>query len=154
MTDERLTPSFWLSEFFKSDTALRKGIDNTPTPEALANIRTLLGPGMQRIRELLGAPVSISSGYRSPALNRAVGGSQTSQHSKGQAADFTAPSAGDPLKICRKLLEHRDEIGFDQLILEFGQWTHVSFAQIPRGQVLTAKRTPSGVVYVDGLEII
>jgi hypothetical protein len=150
MTDERLTPSFWLSEFFKSDTALRKGIDNTPTPEALANIRTLLGPGMQRIREFLGAPVSISSGYRSPALNKAVGGSQTSQHSKGQAADFTAPSAGDPLKICRKLLEHRDEIGFDQLIYE-GTWVHVSFSQVPRGQVLTAKFGPGGTTYSAGL---
>lgn len=150
MTDERVTPSFWLSEFFKSETAQRKGIDNTPSPEALANIRTLLGPGMQRIRELLGCPVLISSGYRSEALNRSIGGSRTSQHSKGQASDFTAPSFGDPLKVCRELLKHRDSIGFDQLIYE-GTWAHCSFSQVPRGQVLTARFGPDGTTYVAGL---
>jgi hypothetical protein len=150
MTDERLTPSFFLSEFFKSDTAARKGIDNSPTPEALANIRTLLAPGMQRIRELLGAPVSISSGYRSAALNKAVGGSNHSQHSHGLAADFTAPSFGDPLKVCHKIILHRQEINFDQLIFE-GTWVHVSFSPKPRGMVLRAAFTPSGTVYSNGL---
>ena len=151
MTDERVTPSFWLSEFFKSDTAARKRIDNTPSPEALANIRTLLAPGMQRIRELLGAPVSISSGYRSAALNKAVGGSNHSQHSHGLAADFTAPSFGSPDKVARYIVFHREEINFDQCILEFNQWLHVSFSDKPRGMVLTAVSTPIGTVYTNGL---
>lgn len=150
MTDERVTPSFWLSEFFKSDTAARKRIDNTPKAIHLANIKNVLAPGMQRVRELLGAPVHISSGFRSDALNAAIGGSLRSQHSLGLAADFTAPSFGDPLTVCRKLLEHRQEIDFDQLIYE-GTWTHISFSPKPRGMVLRATFTHLGTVYSQGL---
>lgn len=151
MTDERVTPSFWLSEFLKSETAMRKRIDNTPSAAHMVNIRTVLAPGMQRVREVLGAPVHISSGYRSHHLNMAVGGSVRSQHSLGLAADFTAPSFGDPLKVCNKLIEHRQEINFDQLIYEFGDWVHISFSPQPRGMVLTAQHTPVGTVYSAGL---
>lgn len=151
MTDERITPSFWLSEFFKSDTAARRGIDNTPKAMHLANIRNLLAPGMQRVRELLGAPVLITSGFRSPALNQAVGGSNHSQHSHGLAADFTAPSFGSPDKVARHILDHRHEIQFDQLIAEFGQWVHISFSANPRGEVLTARHSNIGTVYETGL---
>lgn len=150
MTDERIVPSFWLSEFFKSDTAARKRIDNTPKTLHLANIKNILAPGMQRVRELLGVPVHINSGYRSEALNEAVGGSLRSQHSMGLAADFTAPSFGDPLKICRKILEHRREINFDQLIFE-GTWVHISFSPTPRDMVLRATFTHLGTVYSSGL---
>lgn len=151
MSEERVTPSFYLSEFFKSDTAARRGIDNTPKALHLANIRNVLAPGMQRIRELLGHPVIISSGFRSADLNKAVGGSNHSQHSQGLAADFTCPGFGSPVQVCRKLLEHREGIAFDQLIEEFGQWTHVSFSLNPRNEVLHARHTSHGTVYSQGL---
>lgn len=153
MTEERLTPSFYLSEFLKSETAARRGIDNMPKAMHMANLRNVLAPGMQRVRELLGAPVLITSGYRSAAVNSAVGGSNHSQHSLGLAADFTAPSFGNPLAVCRKLLEHRDEIRFDQLIHEFGHWVHISFSATPRGEVLRAISTPHGTVYSTGLPV-
>lgn len=152
MTDERITPSFWLSEFLGSETAQRRGIDNTPPPQELANLRTILAPGMQRIREALGAPISISSGYRSPALNKAIRGAASSQHTQGLAADFTAPSFGRPLAICRRIVELREAINFDQLIFE-GTWVHVSFAPKPRGQVLTAKFGALGTTYAPGLPV-
>lgn len=152
MSEERITPSFYLSEFFVSDKAARLGLDNTPKAMHMANLRNLLAPGMQRTRELLGAPIIISSGYRSPAVNDAVGGSNKSQHCLGLAADFTAPSFGNPMAICRKVLDHRAEINFDQLILEFGRWVHISFSPTPRGMVLTAKHTPVGTVYSPGLQ--
>lgn len=83
MIDERLAPNFWLSELLHSDLAVRLGVPNDPTPEALANLRTLTGPGIQRVRNLLNCPVSINSGYRGAELNRRVGGSATSQHCEG-----------------------------------------------------------------------
>lgn len=152
MSEERVTPSFYMSEFFKSETAARKGIDNTPKAMPLANIRNLLAPGMQRIRELLGHPVIISSGFRSKELNAAVGGSNHSQHSLGLAADFTCPGFGTPAQVARKILDHRHEIVFDQLISELGQWCHVSFSEKPRGEVLTARHTGIGTVYSLGLK--
>lgn len=151
MSDELLAPGFHLSEFLRSGMAARRGIDNTPKALHLANLRNLLAPGMQRVRDVLGAPVMISSGYRSQALNAAVGGSNHSQHSLGLAADFTAPGFGNPLAVCRMLLEHRNVVRFDQLIYEFGQWVHVSFSPQPRGEVLRAQHTQVGTVYSPGL---
>lgn len=148
---ERLTQSFSLDEFLASQTATRKGISNTPDAGSLNTIRTVLAPGLQRVRDLLGVPMFITSGYRSPTLNRSVGGSRTSQHVTGNAADFYAPGFGSPLEICRFLNQHRAQIGFDQLIEE-GTWVHISFvAGAPRGQVLTAYFEGGGVRYVPGL---
>lgn len=148
---ERLTPSFTLAEFLASQTATRKGISNTPDAGSLNTLRTVLAPGMQRVRDLLGVPLFISSGYRSPSLNSAVGGSRTSQHVTGNAADFYAPGFGSPLEICRFLERHQAQIGFDQLIEE-GTWVHISFVTgAPRGQVLTAIFEQGGVRYAPGL---
>jgi hypothetical protein len=148
MNDERIVPSFYLSEFLHSDTAVRRGLDNTPDALSLANIRNFLAPGMQSVRELLGRPVVISSGFRSPAVNRAVGGSRTSQHMVGLAADFICPGFGTPLQVARALVA--SSIKFDQLIQE-GTWVHVSFNAHPRRSVLTAVFTPNGTTYRDGL---
>lgn len=148
---DQLTASFTLAEFVSSDTAIRKGLDNTPTPEARAAIRTCTAPGMQRIRDLLGVPVFITSGYRSQAVNQAVGGVATSQHTTGNACDFKAPAFGSPLEIARKLAANKAAIGFDQLIQE-GDWVHVSFVPSgARGQVLTAYFRGGKATYLAGL---
>lgn len=151
MVDERLQQHFWLSEFLRSDTALRRGIDNVPRAGELSNIRNVLAPGMVRVRNLLRTPVLITSGYRSEALNAAVGGSKSSQHLQGLAADFISPDFGTPRKIAQMLMERSTEIRFDQLIWE-GQWVHISFVPgAPRGEVLTAHFFAGGVSYTKGL---
>lgn len=153
MIDKRVSPNFWLSEFLNSDHATRNGIDNTPTMAALANIETILGPGMQRVRDLLGVPVVLSSGYRGDALNRAVGGSANSAHKRGLAADFRAPEFGTPRKVIERLLQHSPSIRADQMIYE-GTWVHIAWpeaGQKARGEVLTAHFGPNGVAYSSGL---
>jgi hypothetical protein len=149
--DERLQTSFWLSEFIRSDTATRKGIENIPSEDALNNIRIVLAPGMQRVRNVLQVPVNISSGYRSAALNATVGGAKNSQHLLGQAADFTAPEFGSPLAIVKKLALYANFLQFDQLIQE-GDWVHISFASgVPRLQILTAHFGEGGTTYTEGV---
>lgn len=152
MVDERLGTFFWLSEFLRSDTATRRGIANVPDQAALLNLRTVLAPGMERVRNLLAVPVQITSGYRSPAVNAAVGGAKSSQHVQGLAADFIAPDFGTPRSIARYLMTHAPDLRFDQLIFE-GTWVHISFsADKPRGEVLTAHFAPGGgVSYARGV---
>lgn len=152
MIDERIQSSFLLSEFLRSDTATRKGIDNTPPPDVLLNLRTVLGPGLQRVRDLLRMPVQITSGYRCPALNAFIGGVANSQHVQGLAADFICPEFGTPLAVARHLQSRAPDLRFDQLIQE-GTWVHISFvASKPRGQVLTAHFDGAGpTTYTTGL---
>lgn len=150
MTDERVTPSFWLSEFVESATAERLVIDNTPPADVEATLRHVLIPGMQAVRDLLGVPVLVSSGYRCPALNAAVRGAPASQHVTGHACDFTAPAFGSPRVVAQFLVDRMARLRFDQLILE-GTWVHVSFAPRPRSEVLTARFGVGGVTYTRGL---
>ena len=146
MPDERLGSFFWLSEFLRSDTATRKGLSNVPDGAALANIRTVLASGMERVRNLLGVPVQVTSGYRAPEVNAAVGGARSSQHVQGLACDFIAPDFGTPRAIARHLMTHAPQLRFDQLIFE-GTWVHISFvADRPRGEVLTANFVPGQAV--------
>lgn len=119
-----------------------RGIDNTPPEDVIDNLR-LLVPKLEEIRDLLG-PLHINSGYRSPELNRAVGGQPTSQHCNGEAADFV------PLRLslqegARRILQQK--IIFDQLIYEFGSWLHVSVApvgRLMRGQALMIGKWTGG----------
>jgi len=151
MIDEHLQQSFLLSEFLRSETGIRRGLDNTPRPAELNNLRHILAPGMQRVRNCLGGPVLVLSGYRSLEVNTAVGGSRTSQHTQGLACDFVAPQFGTPKSVSRYLMERSGEIRFDQLIHE-GGWVHISFvASAPRNQVLTAHFRGGGVNYTPGL---
>ena len=136
----RLTPHFSVEEFVASQTADRRDIDNSLTSNLLASARNTCN-GLEQVRSLLGnLPILISSGYRSPELNRAVGGSKGSQHMLAQAADFTCPGFGPVADIVEKIMQ--SDIPYDQLIREFATlpgrgWVHISFTLLPpRKQVL------------------
>ena len=120
-----------------------RSIDNTIPAEIMPVIR-YTADCMERIRALLGTPISILSWYRSAELNVAVGGSKNSQHVSGSAVDFHSPKYGPPLLICQRINKFADMILFDQLIFEH-TWVHVSFNAVPGGkarkQVLTLLKT-------------
>lgn len=146
---KQLTPHFTLEELLVSETAARKGIDNTPDATALRNLRSL-AELLERLRSKLGnLPVSVSSGYRSPALNAAIGGSKTSAHMQGLAADFIVPAFGTVLQTARAIAASGEK--FDQLIYEYGRWIHVGLpapGKAPRGELLSIG---SQGKYVSGL---
>ena len=157
MIDQRVGAHFWLSEFLRSDTAVRNGIENLPHATELANLVNVLAPGMQRVRDALGVPVLVTSGYRSQEVERALKRKpaewiSSSQHTQGLAADFVAPQFGTCRTVTRYLMERSGEIRFDQLIYE-GAWVHISFsATNGRSEVLTAHFFPGGgVAYSAGL---
>ena len=122
----RLSKNFTLSEITKSNTAKRLGIKNVPNQEHLNNMQILIRDLIQPMRDALG-PIRISSGYRSPVLNRAIGGSNKSQHCKGQAVDIQFFKKG---KMCNTEIYDwviKEEIEFDQMINEFDYaWIHIS----------------------------
>lgn len=130
---ERLSAHFTLAELTVSQAAARKGLDNTPPIEVMPALR-LLALGLEGIRILLGAPIIVNSGYRSPAVNAAVGGSPTSQHMRGEAADIICPGFGSPRAVATRIVEAG--IDYDQCIVEFGAWVHVSFVRHGRRQAL------------------
>jgi zinc D-Ala-D-Ala carboxypeptidase len=142
----QLSPNFSLSQLVYSETAERNGIDNTPPAEIVENLKRLAA-GLESVRALLGAPLEISSGYRCPALNEAIGGSSASQHVQGLAVDFACPAYGSPLEVARAI--HRSGMEFDQCILEYGRWVHLSFSDAPRGRLLTIYDENEG--YLAGL---
>ena len=142
----RLTPNFSLEQLISSATAEHERIDNTPGPEIVDNLR-LLAEGLEQVQILTGFPLEISSGYRCPELNRCVGGARSSQHTRGQAADFTCAEFGPPVDIIKAI--RNSDIDFDQFILEYARWVHISFSRTPRGKVLTIYDPKKG--YLDGL---
>lgn len=131
----KLTDHFTLEELTHSQTAARLGLDNEPSPDVVDAL-TRTAHGLEMVRVLLQAPILVSSGYRSPKVNRAVGGAANSQHILGEAADFTAPGFGDPTEIVRAIMRSTRPIPYDQLIVEFGRWVHISFSRSPRHQAL------------------
>ena len=146
----RLSKNFTLQEFTKSQTAERRGIDNTPVEGHLENAKALFENVVQPVRDNFGVTV-INSGYRSGDLNYAIGGSNTSQHCKGQAVDIECP--GTPNYDVAKWIE--ENLDFDQLILEFytpgipdSGWVHVSYkSKDNRKSVLTAMKENGKTVY-------
>jgi len=156
MEDLRLSKNFHLNEFIKSSTAERMGIDNSPaTTEHLINLSVLAHAILQPVREEFGI-IRINSGYRSPALNKAVGGSKTSQHCNGEAADFESTKISNP-DLAKWISEN---LIFDQLILEFydgkdpnSGWVHCSYKKddTNRGSILTALRVNGKTQYKKGL---
>jgi len=122
----RLSKNFTLSEITKSNTAKRLGIKNVPDKEHLKNMQVLIRDLIQPIRDAIG-PIRISSGYRNPQLNRAIGGSTKSQHCKGEALDLQFWKDGE---MCNKEIYDwvlKEGIEFDQMINEFDfAWIHIS----------------------------
>lgn len=143
----QLSPHFTLAEFTSSEIALRKGLDNTPDAEALANLH-LLADAMENVRELLAVPIHVNSAYRSPKVNAALGGSANSAHMRGLACDFVAPAFGTPQQIARAIVD--SYFDYDQLILE-GAWVHFAIADKMRKQVLTAHFNGGRATYTAGL---
>jgi hypothetical protein len=141
----KLSNSFNLIEFTSSETASRRGIDNTPSIAVIENLRLLCENVLQPLRDKYGKSINITSGYRSPKLNKAIGGSSTSQHCFGQAADIQVDKK-DYLKVWEIL----KTLPFDQIIFEFGtesapDWIHVSFVEGKnRGQKLKAVKNIFG----------
>jgi zinc D-Ala-D-Ala carboxypeptidase len=118
-----LSEHFTLEEMVASDTAAKGGIDNTPSPEIVEELKATTAL-LEKIRAILGVPMQVTSGYRCPALNTAVGGVADSAHLFGQAADFVAPTFGSPLQICLALKPQAAALNFDQLIRE-STWVHI-----------------------------
>ena len=124
----QLTQHFSLAELVASAKARQLGLDNTPPPETVVRLQELADM-LQRIRDHLGVPMVITSSYRSPEVNKAVGGVTSSDHQQGSAADFVAPAFGAPVEIARSLAPHVSVLGIGQLIYEHvggKQWVHVS----------------------------
>lgn len=146
----QLSEHFSLEELVASEVAARAGIDNTPPPAIVANLRTL-AQGLELVRHALGdLPIHINSGYRCAALNKKVGGASESAHLSGLAADIVCPQFGSPIEVCRAIASQH--IATDQIIHEFGSWCHVAFAapgQFARNQRLTIVSGAQG--YVSGL---
>lgn len=135
-----LSTNFTLAEFTKSQAALRLKIDNTPPQQAIDAMKLLCEKVLEPTRAHFGKPIILSSGYRSPALNKAIGGAPTSQHAVGQAADFEIPGL-DNYEVAKWM---EAKLNYDQLILEMhtpGQpnsgWIHVSYRVPYRNQELT-----------------
>lgn len=145
--DEKLSTHFTLREFLRSETAARRGIDNTPPPEILHALeRTAVN--LENVRRLLGVPIHISSGYRCLALNRALGSKDTSAHVRGLAADFDAPEYGPPIDICRAI--YASDIQYDQLIYEH-TWVHIGWATAGAGVRRQTLTLMPGGSYAHGL---
>ena len=134
-----LSDHFTLEELTASDTAARRGIDNTPDAGQVEKLR-YLAAGLEMVRELVG-PLHVNSGYRCPELNAAVGSKPSSQHLKCEAADVTCLNGTTPVAMCEAVAN--SDIPFDQIILEFNSWMHISFVsdREPRGSVLTINKS-------------
>ena len=141
-----LSANFTLAELTRSERAMRDGIDNTPTPEHIANLTALATFILQPLRDAMGHAIPVTSGYRSAKLNAATpGASKTSQHSEGLAADLDM-KRNPKARTTNAALFHfiRANLPYDQLIWEFGDkkepsWVHVSYRPTKRrGQILRA----------------
>jgi hypothetical protein len=144
-----------LAEVSRSETAKRKGINNTPSGEHLENFKKLAENIFEPIREHFGVPIHISSGYRSKELNAAIGGSSSSQHCSAEAIDIDMD--GSPNGVTNKMVFDfiKDNLNFDQMIWEFGNdsnpdWVHVSYESTgkQRKQILKAVKSGGKTSYI------
>ncbi len=136
-----LSNNFTLEELTHSEVAERKNLDNTPNASEIANL-TRLAALLEQVRSLLGKPIMINSGFRSKPVNDSVGSKDTSQHRIGCAADIRVPGL-TPKQVVQACID--GGIPFDQIIEEFGSWTHISVPNTkdtaPRKQALIIDKT-------------
>lgn len=144
-----------MAEVTRSDTAKRKGIDNTPTEEHLENLKVICEEVFDKVREYFGVPLFISSGYRSAALNKAIGGSKSSDHNLGRALDLDQDGHGNGVTNKDVFNYIKDNLEFDQLIAEGSNgagdmnWVHVGYRKGQnRNQILIAIFTNGKTKYV------
>lgn len=150
-----LSKNFTVAELSKSESATRQGIDNTPSMTVIDNLQQLVDNVLQPIRDKFG-PIVVTSGYRSPAVNKAIGGSTTSDHCKGYAADFEVLGMDNK----ELALFIKDNLKFSQLILEFyhkgtpdSGWVHVSYNKDNlKNEALTAVKVGGKTVYQKGIQ--
>lgn len=150
-----LTKNFTLAEMTKSETALRHDMDNTPGEAEIASLKLLCEKVLQPVRDHYGKGVKVNSGFRHPEVNAKVGGSKTSDHCRGQAADIEIPGVANA-ELAKWIVDNLD---FRQVILEFytpgipdSGWVHVSYvAEDNKKQVLTATKRDGKTVYLEGL---
>jgi hypothetical protein len=150
----KLSEHLDLAEITRSETAKRKGINNMPTSEHLENFKKLAQNIFEPIRKHFGVPIHISSGYRSKALNTAIGGSLTSQHCSGEAIDIDMDGSANGVTNKMVFEFIKSNLNFDQLIWEFGtkdapDWVHVSFETSgkQRKQILRAVKSGGKTTY-------
>jgi hypothetical protein len=151
-----LSANFSLKELTKSDTATRLGIDNTPDDEAIDNLKMLCEKVLQPVRDHFGKSVTVNSGFRSSETNQATGGSKSSDHVKGQAADIEIAGVANA-DLAQWIMDNLD---YTQLILEFytqgipdSGWVHVSYdPNNLKKQELTAVKVAGKTQYLNGLQ--
>jgi hypothetical protein len=146
-----LSEHFSLAEMIASDTATRQGINNTPGPHEIDNLRRLCVRVLEPLRAALGQPIKVTSGYRSSLINTLVGGSRSSDHCAGRAADIKVEGTS-PLTLA-KAIQSLD-LPVQQVIHEFGVWVHVSIppaGDVPRREYLTAVKNNGKTQYLLGL---
>lgn len=149
-----LSESFQLRELLVSEIAASRGIANLPDAEQLLSLVRLCMHVLEPVRQNFGRPVIVTSGLRSAALNRAIGGSSTTQHSLGEAADFTVTEQSN-MAVCRWIAAN---CPFDQLIYEFGEsgWVHASYGPRHRRELMSAVKERRwgrlATVYLSGLQ--
>ncbi|MES2724465.1 MAG: D-Ala-D-Ala carboxypeptidase family metallohydrolase [Pseudomonadota bacterium] len=142
----KLSDHFSLEELTYSDTAVRLKLSNLPPTADLVRL-TATAQAMEAVRDLLGKPIKVSSGYRGAALNKAVGGAKSSAHCFGYAVDFRCDGFGSPYDVCMAIAG--SGIVFDQLIHEYGRWTHISFDPRRRKMPLSIFSAKRG--YLNGI---
>lgn len=144
-----LSPHFTLAEMTVSQAAARKGIPNVPNAEQTKALKLLCEKVLEPVRLHFDKPVVVSSGFRAPRVNVAVGGSATSAHCRGEAADFTIPGESN-LAVCQWIERN---LNYDQLIFEYGKsgWIHVGYSPRMRNQTLSAVKRGGKTVYLQGL---
>lgn len=149
-----LSKNLTLHEMIRSEVAKRKGVSNQPTPEHIANMIVLAEKVFQPIRNHFGVPIHVSSGYRSAALNKKIGGARNSQHMTGEAMDIDMDGTDTGVTNVQVFNWIRENLVFDQLIFEHGNsstpdWIHVSYSTsgTNRRQVLRATKGTFGTKY-------
>lgn len=146
-----VSPFFYLDEFTRSEMAARHGIKiEVPLDSPIfSHLEDLAARVLTPLRININEVIHVLSGYRPLEVNRLLGSKDTSQHTRGLAADIVAPAFGTPHELAQRIIDLK--LPFDQLIMEFDEWVHVSYSCIPRGEVLTARHVNGATIYERGL---